>query len=229
MALPAPNDNMPRITTPPGTAIYPHLHAPDTRFDDPPGKYKVKLRFTGDAAEEMKEILREQMERSREFFVEGEGKADEAAQPWSIPTDDEGEELEGIEVKFTMKAGGVTKKGEKWSQSPAIFDAAGTPVDSGLKIGGGSVLRIAFEPYLYHGFGKYGVACWMKAVQVIDLQTWAGSRDADAYGFGEEDGGFSADEASDTYFAGDDDEDEEFEDDENSQDDDGLDAPEADF
>lgn len=197
------NDNE-TLTTPVGTAVYPHLHAPDTKFDDA-GKYKTDVLYTGQAAKQMKSLLRKKLEESREKFVEGEGKADEPASPWKIPTDDEGNETEGILVSFKMTASGVSKKtGKPWTMSPAIYDASGQRVPSGLKIGGGSQIKVAFTPYLYHGFGKYGVSCRLEAVQVIKLETWA-EKSAEDFGFDAAEGGFSVSEANENAFAGSDD------------------------
>lgn len=208
----------PLFTTPAGVAVYPHLHAPDTKFNSA-GEYKTGLRFSGEDASALREQLTEKAEEAYQAEIEaliekGKAKTKAAAEkllvlhvPFEEVLDDDGEETGDIIVNFKMKASGERKDKTRWTNQPAIFDASGQPVKKGLKIGGGSTLRISYALTAFSmkmvGTKTFltGVSPKLYAVQVISLETWGG-RSAAGFGFDAEDEGFSASEAADEYFAG---------------------------
>jgi len=179
-----------RRVSPAGTAIYPHLNTPDTTFDTA-GTYSVKLRFTGEAEDTMRNLLddlyaKAQAQAKEELKEKGKkGKIRPGPEPYSEADDDDAEG--GIVVNFKMRASGERKDGSKWTASPKIFDAKGTPCPE-ARIGGGSTLKIAYEPNLYFvpALGA-GVSLRLSAVQVIELVEWGGGSASD-FGFDEEDG-----------------------------------------
>lgn len=199
------NDNR---TSPRGTAIYPHLHAPDTKFDNA-GVYSTKLRFTGRARERIEEMLEPLMEEAYEEALESvKGTAAQAKKklegsrrdPFEVEIDEDGEETGAIIVNFKCKASGVRRDGSTWKYTPRIFDAAGNPVRAGLRIGSGSVLKVNFEPRPYYVASiGYGVSCRLNAVQVLELQTWGGGN-AESFGFDADEDGFDASEIGDEAF-----------------------------
>ncbi len=98
-------------------------------------------------------------------------------------------------AKIKMKASGVSKKDKTpWTRKPALFDAKGKPLKSGVQIWGGTIGKVAFEasPYFIEGSGQAGVSFYLDAAQVIELKS--GNRDASDYGFGSEDGYDGADD-----------------------------------
>lgn len=232
-----------RLTTPRGIAVYPHLHAPDTKFKDE-GEYSTKLKFEGKAAAAMRKQLDSLNEQARQaamasLIEKGKVKSKKAAakkvqvnEPYEVELDEDGEETGAILVNFKMKASGISKRtGEKWSRTVPLFDGVGQSIKPGLKIGGGSVLKVSWEPYIYpNEFQPYsptigaGVSRRLVAVQVIDLKTWGGNSNPDAFGFGVEEDAFSVDEADDYAFAGDDDEGDEFAEDYDEGDEEGDDG-----
>lgn len=207
-------------TTPAGRAVFPHLHKPDTKYQER-GVYKTKLAFEGAAATQMANLLDEYREEAYEAAVEeymerkevnekvARKKVDLGYDPYEEELDDEGEETGRILVNFKMYASGERDDGTRWTQAPPVFDAEGTPVESGLRIGSGSLLKIAYTPNFYYTpMAGAGVSLWLNAIQVLDLQTWGGGGNADDYGFEAEDG-FSADEVDEGNFASSDESDEE--------------------
>ncbi len=204
------------LVTPRGRAIYPKLHKPDTKFDAD-GVYSVKLAISKQDAEASgmkvpEETLKElglknkpslievldayhkkQMDDSEEEYQAALKKKTrnlkrEADLPYSDNPDNEDE----IIVNCKMKASGLTKKKEAFTQHPALFDAKGKPMPKDSNVGGGSILRVSFEPnpYFTSQLGS-GVSLRLKAVQVIELKSF-GDRSASGYGFEAEDG-FEAD------------------------------------
>jgi len=177
-------------TSPRGSALYPHLTSPDTKFD-PDGVYTSKLQIDAAAGAEFAAFLDQAMAASHaEAKKENPGKAKvkKADKPYSQ------EEDGSYTFNFKLKAKGKTREGEIFTQRPAIFDAKGNPLTD-CRIGGGSTLRVSFQiiPFYTSLIGA-GISLRLKAVQVLDLVEW-GVAKADYYGFDEEEG-FDASEAS---------------------------------
>lgn len=174
---------LPRYVTPAGTAQYPYLSKPDTKFN-PDGEYKVKLEIPADQAQELTTFLDEQFEQAvAKAKKDNAGKKiKEGNSPYEVA--DNG----NVVVNFKLKAKVTPKNGEPFEQRPAVFDAKGKPTKD-TKVGGGSTLKIAYEviPY-YTAIAGAGISLRLKAAQVINLVEFSGGASADAYGFGEEDG-----------------------------------------
>jgi hypothetical protein len=175
-----------RFVTPIGTAQYPHLNKPDTKFN-PDGEYKVNLEIDNpDAVATLVSFLDEQM-------AESFGKAKEENQGKKIKQADAPYTLDEntgkLTVRFKLKAKVTPKNGEAFEQKVALFDAKGTPMVSAPNVGGGSKIKVSYEvmPF-YTALIGAGISLRVRAVQVIELVEYTGSAGAGAYGFGEEDG-----------------------------------------
>lgn len=183
------------ITTPVGVAVWPHLNSPDFKYDEG-GVYQVKLRLSGEDAEKFEAFCAAQQkeaaaEAKAEGKFKGKGKVPLANLPFE--EDEDGNKL----FNFKMKATGTTRGGEKFTRSPKLFDASGQPCND-ARVGGGSVIRVSFEPYRWYQkmIGGASVTLRLEAVQIITLEEWTSGRDAEGYGFEAEDG-FSVDEFTD--------------------------------
>ena len=163
------------------------------------------------------EALREAERQFGELKVESRKKLG-SVKPndlFTIMYDQETEEPTGeVEFKFKMKASGELKKGPRagqlWSRRPELFDArgvkmkgvvkrdtkgnivkdtAGKPVYVFPNIWGGSEGKVSFavRDYFVAGTAAAGLSLLLSAVQIIELIS-EGSRSADSYGFGEEEG-----------------------------------------
>ncbi len=184
------------IVTAPGRAIYPHLHAPDTKFDKA-GVYSTKLLQEPSPArdslvKQLETALAESLAKAKKEANDkkpGSGsKIKQADLPWTEELDSEGNETGNLTFNFKLKASGKTREGVEFTQSPKLFDAKGTPLPQGTKIGGGSTVKVAFEiNQFYTAAVGAGLSLRLKAVQVLDLKTWEGGN-AKSYGFGEEEG-----------------------------------------
>lgn len=202
----------PEFTSPRGTYVYPKLNEPDygtDEFPKPDGEYSLRLRLTEAEAEPLLEKLKPLLQAAYE-----EGRAKFAELPvatrkklkditenelFQVEYDKETEEPTGnVLFKFAMKASGKSKKtGKEWSRKPVIFDAKGKKMVNAPAIWGGTVGKVSFEvrPYFIVGSGAAGLKLGLNAVQIIDLVS-GGGRDAEGYGFGEEDG-YEADDEQD--------------------------------
>jgi hypothetical protein len=192
------------ITTPRGRAIYPHLTTPDTKFNAA-GEYHVKLAIPTALAEQalipaidkayaeaQEAMLKEQQEKNPKKKI---GTLKEAPLPYDTNPENDEETV----IKLKSKASFTKDNGDVVTMRPAFFDAKGKPLPPDTKIGGGSVLRVSFEPVPYFtATVGAGVTLRIKAVQVIELKEF-GERSAEDYGFEQEEG-YEANEESGSEF-----------------------------
>lgn len=212
------------IITQAGTAVWPKLNAPDEYKGKRTFNTKLVIDPAADALIEKKAgNLIEAAEKLRDAFLE-KTKADlteQAAElrrtkkgakakeveekiasieavPFGKPeVDDETEEETGkLVISAKTNAEYKDKRGNMRERSLKIFDAKGKTLKNAPEIGSGSTLKLAatMVPYYMPKENTVGVTLYLDAVQVIDLVTFGGQRDASSYGFGQEDGYEGSDE-----------------------------------
>lgn len=210
------NDKQPTTikgTTPAGTAVFPYISRPDTKFKAE-GQYKVDLKLDINDPEvaALVERIRE-VEAEAKVLAEKEGKAKgkKVKGLWNDAVveeiDKDTGELTGmVIIRFTSVASGVSKKtGKKWNRIIDVFDAKLNPLKN-VPVYGGSVIKVAYS--LSPGVNaklEFGVVKRMEAVQVLELVTTGGGGSAKGYGFGQEEGSCSAEDYADRAEAQDDD------------------------
>lgn len=177
------------ITFCPGTASYPKLTEPDTKFD-PLGQYSSNLVLTEEKAlpymEQLQKIVKAHIGRAYP-------KADNPL--WSYEVDqDTGEQTGNVKFKISVK-NKQKKNGEIWDRKPLIIDAKMKPVEGGIYIGGGTIYKPKVEVYEWEYSGKKGVSLQPVVVQILELVS--GNFQQDLSGFGEEDG-YEAEDTSGT-------------------------------
>ena len=180
--------------TPKGTAIFPWLNTPDTKFKAE-GDFRVKLRLTGQAAEdfsakvdEMYDKAISEVAKAKDYDAKKKKAMKLADKPYKQATDKEGNDIEGaIDFTFKSKASFKNKAGEVQKRSIPMFDAKGKPVKA--LVYGGSELKVRFDASAFFTpLVGAGLTMRLDAIQIIELKTGGQSGDADAYGFDEEEG-----------------------------------------
>lgn len=177
--------------TPIGIAVWPHLHAPDTKFDAN-GVFTTKLKLEGAEAENLKAAIDAAIDASVKDrqAKDPKKKIKRADAPYKAETDDDGNETGATLFQFKMNHKGKRKDGTEFTQKPFIFDAKKAEI-VGKRIGGGSKIRVSYElsPFMnYTPTIGQGVSLRLKAVQVIELREFSG--DAASFGFDEVEGGY---------------------------------------
>jgi hypothetical protein len=185
--------NIVRITTPAGIAVYPKIEKPDTKFNTD-GVYSIDLDLSGDEAKDLIAKLTKVADEAYAAECKSKGKKQlkRSDMPWKATEDGK------TRFKFKLKAKGGT--GEKqWDQKPAIFDAKGNPVKD-LNVGSGSTVKVAFDavPYFTAMVGQ-GISLRLRAVQVIELRQYIAGDNFDAFGFKATDGFVKETEAVTTF------------------------------
>lgn len=161
-----------KFVSPKGTAGYPKLTRPDTKFKAE-GEYSTSLTMG-------KKIAAPLIATIEEAYVEEFGQKAVAKANYPFKEDDEG----NVTFKFKSK------------NKPKIYDAAGKPIKNTdeLNVGSGSVLKVAGAISCRAVSGKNYATLYMNQVQIIDLVEFSGSP------FEAEEGGFVADESSSNEF-----------------------------
>lgn len=204
------------LTTPPGRASWPKLNDPDygnPKFPKPDGVYTINHVLTKDDPAVQKFLAKLQPHwnaseaAAKEAFKELKVAARKQLQEKNGPTglianrlfkpiyDEETEEETGeIEMKFSMKASGVSKKsGKPWSRKPVIVDGRGNILAKPPAIWGGSIGIVSFEftegGYFIPGTGAYGLSFNLAGYQILELHS-GGGRSASSLGFGAQDGAY---------------------------------------
>lgn len=215
------------ITTPKGVlGAYPYLSTPDTKFNAD-GEYKASLILPLEEALPLIEAAEEAFKEAYadECRAKKKKSLKKADMPWDI------DEEEGTAtLRFKLKSKIQTKTKGTMTRRVKIFDAKGKliPKPAGLKEGGGSEVKIAYQYYFWYSpTVGFGLQLQLEAAQIITLVEYSGG--GGGFGFGEEEGGFDADDADLGGDDFDDDEESDFDDEEGSEEDEGDDEDDEDF
>lgn len=129
-----------QMITPLGRAVYPHLNAPDDKFDED-GIFSTKLAIDAGEAGELVAKLEEFAEDSYKNHCKEERKPKlkRHDSPWEEEYDSDGQPTGNILFKFKMRA--KTKAGVELR--PVLVDSKKKPISE--NIGSGSKLKVAFE------------------------------------------------------------------------------------
>lgn len=158
---------MSKYVSPKGSAGYPKLLKPDTKFKAE-GEYSTSLTMDKKTAKPLMDQIEEAY--TEEFGAKALPKAN-----FPYKEDEEG----NIIFKFKSK------------QKPKLYDSKGMPIKfvaENLNIGSGSTMKVSGAISCRAVSGKNYATLYMNAVQIIDLVEYSGSP------FGAEEGGFTAEE-----------------------------------
>jgi hypothetical protein len=193
-----------KFRTPLGTAVYPRLNAPDTKYK-PEGEYSAKIRLSEEAAaplvKRIDELAAAKFDEEKQRLLD-EKKMSAAKtlkmtdMPYKSVFDAEGNETGEVDFSIKMRAQYTAKDGSTVKMVPRLFDASTPPqpLAPSVQIWGGSQIKVAGEFNPFATAIGVGISLRLNAVQVIHLVSGSTKGDsADAYGFeGEADGYQSA-------------------------------------
>lgn len=190
-----------RLITEAGIAQFPWLSQPDTKFNAE-GEYRIRVRFSGEAAENMKAMIQSEYDKAIEKIkAEKLEELDTPAKkkafrlkmgdlPLKQVLDEDGNETDEVDITFKQKATIKTKEGTKNVEPIPVFDAKGKQFK--VPVYSGSTVKVAFSPVAFFSpMVGAGVSLRLGAVQVLELVSAngrAGNLSGGVYGFGEEEG-----------------------------------------
>ena len=159
-----------KIVTPRGTAVYPWLNRPDTKFS-PDGDFKVTLKVGAEEAAPLIEKLDEALAKYQEQQAKADPKIGRYSTitPYEEEMDDQGNLTGNYLFKFKQKAVINTKDGRTIDMKVALVDASRTPTT--VNVGGGSEIKIAASvfPYAMNTTKSVGLSLRPSAVQILSL------------------------------------------------------------
>ncbi len=183
------------LTTPKGTAVYPRIDTPDTKFNED-GVYSCKLHVDEAAFNAFTKHVTDIVEREydAECKVKDKKLKKAATSPIRITPDGD------FEIYAKQVSRRQTKNGLLLFTIP-VFDSKGAKLPKVPAIGSGSTLKLSVEVYTwYTDLQGFGYTLRLKAVQLLDLIEY-NNGSSSSYGFTEEENGYINDgESLDTAF-----------------------------
>lgn len=157
--------------TPEGTADYPYLITPDTKYKAE-GEYKVKLKIPkSKESDELFTLLSFYATNAFDNAAQNaRDKGKRVPKRAELPIYDDGTQYV---LTAKLKASGVNKTtNQPFHQAPRLFDAQNKPWDKNVQITNGSKLRLCVEivPYDSPTTGA-GITLRLKDVQIVELGT----------------------------------------------------------
>jgi len=174
------------ITTSVGTAQYPWVNTPSTKFV-PEGEYTCNIILTKQEGESIIKKIQPILDKKLQDQEEESGKK---VKTFDLPVQLEGDTYI---LKAKMKpVNGVYKDGTKFTNSLGLFDSKGNPWDREVIIKGGSKVRLNVRPRAWFSpLLGVGISLDLLGVQVIELADGElSSQAAEAFGFTEVEGGY---------------------------------------
>jgi hypothetical protein len=172
------------LVTPKGEALYPCLKRTEQFQGTDTGKYTVQLKMSKADTDKMIERLEQVWEQiSNQGEMATKRFAKNSMPKLGYRETDNGD----IIFKFKTNAIIKTKSGDVLEKTVPIFDAKKNEIQE--DIGMGSIVKVAADiaPY-YVASNNYGLALYLKGVQVIDYKAPSTSGSAESMGFEEEEG-----------------------------------------
>jgi hypothetical protein len=174
------------ITTAIGTAQYPWVNTPSTKFV-PEGEYSCNIILTKQEGEAIIKKVEPILEKKQKEQAEESGKK---VKTYELPIQLEGDTYV---LKAKLKpVNGKRKDGSDYTRSLGLFDSKGNPWDKAVMIRGGSKVRLNVRPKTWFSpLLGVGVSLELLAVQVIELADGElSSQAAESFGFTEVEGGY---------------------------------------
>ena len=163
------------LTTPIGTAVYPHLSSPDFKFNKH-GDFTCKVRFDGETFKPLKAQLDKAFDLALSEARAKKPGATEGACGYKQESDG------SYVVNTKMQAHVEPRQGEAWDQRPALFGPNGNEFTGG-RIGGGSQVQLNFEIVNYSAAFGAGISLRLIGAMIHKLVLAKDPNDARTYGF----------------------------------------------
>ena len=174
------------ITTPIGTAQYPWVNTPSTKFV-PEGEYSCGIILTKQEGESIIKKIQPILEKKQQEQAEESGKK---VKTYDLPVQLEGDTYV---LKAKLKpVNGKRKDGSDYTRSLGLFDSKGNPWDREVIVRGGSKVRLNVRPKPWFSpLLGVGITLELLGVQVIELADGElSSKAAESFGFTEVEGGY---------------------------------------
>jgi hypothetical protein len=182
-----------KLTTPICKFKYAWLVEPDTKFDAP--VFKVIALIPAAEATAIEQQLEELLERFKLQLKTAEpNRKYKLASPAFEYTEEDGEPVFALKMK--RKASGISKSGQPYTSSVALFDSQGKPITNTAplsKMGAGTTGRLTFIAQPYNSPFGVGISVKVLAAQIINFVPYGGG--SDSHGFTPVENGWTEEES----------------------------------
>jgi len=194
MATSNRNNEMQHVS-PIGTAKFPYLVQPDTKFDER-GTYKVDLIITPKEATAIKSVAT----KLAETFKKEDVESNPSRKKWGLhlplldDTNQDGEDTGQKVARFKQAASIRTRDGRDINKSILLFDSQGNRI-SDINPYSGTKMSVAYTMSAYANptSKTYGVTFRLVAAQIIELVEGGTGMSAESLGFQNQADGFVMD------------------------------------
>jgi len=164
--------------TPKGEFRWPHIMVADTTYKAE-GQFHIKVLLSGSEAEDLQEIIDTAHADWKKKCQQKSAKTWQEYMPYKVSLDSDGME-EGTEFHFKLKASGTNgRTGETFTQRPVVVGPKNEPIATTIKVGNGSIGRVAYEIAPYEHGSSLGLQLRLRMVQVLKLVEYVPSGNAD--------------------------------------------------
>ena len=186
--------NQLKLTTPLGTAVYPKLVEPDTKFNED-GVYSCRLIVSEEDFNSFETQIKNWLASEYEYHCKAaDGKKLKMHDAPPLKKNDDGD----YEIFAKQVARRDTAKGVLHFDV-TLFDSKGKKINDKPNIGSGSKLKLAVEAHSWNSpMLGVGYSLRLRAAQLIELKEYSGG-DGSKFGFGSEEGGFVNEDLGDAF------------------------------
>jgi hypothetical protein len=182
------------ITTPPMVVTgYTSLQTPTWNFEKTAKEFKTTVSL--DAVKHAKMIA--QLEQIRDDLFDETLNENPKLKKVLVKADIGREEVDAagdetgvVTLTFSQASRITPRNGEAFDKVIGLFDSQGVAIRDTVKVGEGSIIKIAFEPFAYYMASTKTVGISFKrmaGVQILKLEEFTGGGSASSMGFGSED------------------------------------------
>lgn len=180
-----------------GKALWCKVVEPDYKFDED-GVFSTKLVINEEEKDRLESILQPMLEAHYNEVVKAAKNPAQAkkvvkmASNFKEAVDENGDPTGDYEISFKRKAKIVAKKtGKVYPQKVSVFIGKGKPLPTGVQVGNGSAITVAFEVakssemntpgYFMQSTKEVGLSLRLQAVLVRELKEYSGNNDASLF------------------------------------------------
>lgn len=155
-----------QITTPNGTAVYPHLRTTEVFEGNDSGKYTCGIKLSKADTDKLINRIENEWEMAKKTpEMDGKRFGRNTAPSLGFHEDKNGD------IVFKAKTNAVikTKTGDVIETTVPVFDKYGKPMDKDVEVGNGSTIQLCILLRPFYGSSTiYGVQLLLKAVRVVN-------------------------------------------------------------
>lgn len=170
-----------KIVTPAGVAVYPHIRTTEVYEGNDTGKYTCGIILSKEDTDKLISKIETEWEMAKKE-LQDKRFGRNTAPSLGFHEDKNGD------IVFKAKSNAVikTKTGDVFEKSIPVYDKYGKLIDKDIEVGNGSTIQLSIQLRPFYGSSTiYGIQLLLQAVRVINLVPYSanGTKNASDFGF----------------------------------------------